>query len=109
MLSEAEFDFMKKNLRLNPFYELEPRSETVVDKFGKEMILCGLLLGSIVLAFNLAIFSFTFIFGIVLLIRLMNEISAYASAMSIKKAYFLKMREKIIASDDYAEFVRNFY
>ncbi len=109
VLDEEEFRFIKTNLRMNPFYEIEPRHETIMDKFGGQIFLCIVLIACIMLVPNAPILFLPVIAGIGLALRLMNEVGAYQSAISTKKAYFKKLREVIILSDSYEDFINKFY
>ena len=49
------------------------------------------------------------VIGLIYLVRLLKEVGSYFDSIRVKKVYFSKMRETIIRSDNYEQFVQSFY
>jgi hypothetical protein len=114
-ISENEFIFIKQNLHLNPFYEIEPKNESVIEKFGLKLLFAA---GAVLLGFTLGSSGSDVgaVIGILLIapgviggFTILIEMSSYLRSINTKKVYFQKMRHKIIESDTYDSFCRNFY
>lgn len=115
-ITEREYYRLKDLLTKTPDSKITPGQESFLNHFRSKLILIGV---GIVCFFGSSIFPdswlevmFAFV-GLALMvsfvINIFLEISSYLEYLSDKKSYYKKMKEAIIRSKDYKEFVKFFY
>jgi hypothetical protein len=123
-ISRNEYEQLKSKLSADPNYNFEPYHPSMTEsyrKIGNSILLS--LIGSVFLMvvggylFDGSNFLIVFMLpGVLLLMygvsggfKLLLEMPSYASFLSTKRSYFSNMREAIIKSNSYEDFVNKFY
>jgi hypothetical protein len=116
-ITEMQFWAIKKELNQNPNLDFEPERESFTERFSGILKMMGISFGIALFCFGLfedgnpmiAVGGISMIMFFVSIIYLFLEAPSYATYSREKRNFFAKMKTAIQESDNYDEFVNQFY